>query len=271
MSQLFPLPNVTWPRETPAIHPTPGVMSADKWEARIAVEAPRMPWDVFRREVFAWDQGQHVAVIGPTGQGKTTLMMHLIPMQSYVVVFATKPRDSTMDALISHGYTRMDRWEAIPADRAPRRVLWPSARELGSEATQRKVFVTAMEKIYREMGWTVVIDEGSYLTNTLKMQSEIVTFLQQGRSLGISLVFATQRPAYVPLDIYDQSTHLFLYRDNDERNLARLSGVSWRSASLIRHVVANLEQYQVLYINTRSGQMARTRVPAPIMRREETS
>lgn len=234
------------------------------WQARVAREAPRLPWDVFIRDRFSWKQGEHVAVIGPTGQGKTTMLMHLLPIQPYVVVFATKPHDATMDRLISTGYLRLDSWETISPLRAPRRVLWPSAANLDSDETQRIVFKDALDRIYRERGWCVVIDEGWIMINALGLKKEIKTYLMQGRSLSISLVFATQRPVDVPLEVYDQSTHLFFLRDNDERNLSRLSGISWRSSDMIRGLVANLEQYQALYINTRTGEMCRTRVPGPV-------
>lgn len=236
----------------------------EAWQARLAQEAPRIPWDVFTNRNFIWKQGEHVGIIGPTGQGKTTLLMHLLPIQPYVVVFATKPRDATMDRLIASGYERMERWSSISPDRVPRRVLWPDAMSINSDDIQREVFKDALTRIYRELGWCVVIDEGSVMVEDLKLGREIKTYLKQGRSLSISLVFATQRPAFVPLEVYDQSTHLFFYRDNDERNLSRIAGISWRSADLIRYIVSNLEQYQALYINTRTGQMCRTRVPSAL-------
>lgn len=252
--------------------PMTRVASVQSWDARLSVEAPRIPWDVFIRDVFDWKQGEHVGLIGPTGQGKTTLLTNILPLQPFVVVFATKPHDETMERLIaSDDYLRIDKWSSLPVSRAPRRVLWPSASDLHSEESQQKVFRDAMARIYRERGWCVVIDEGWYFTNILGMSKEIKTYLLQARSLGISLVFATQRPAAVPLEVYDQSTHLFFYRDNDERNLQRLSGISWRSADLIRHIVSNLDQFQTLYINTRTGEMCRTRAPKPTIVREEDS
>jgi hypothetical protein len=93
------------------------------------------------------------------------------------------------------------------------------------------------------------------------MDGWIEEYLSQARSLRVSLLMATQRPAWIPVMVYDQSSHLMFWRDNDETNLRRISGISYRSADLIRGIVSNLEPYQVLYINTRTGRMCRTRCP----------
>lgn len=224
--------------------------------------APRVPWDRFVT-MMDWQQGEHVGLIGPTGQGKTNLLMHLLPVRTYVAVFATKPRDISMDRLIADGYLKMDKWATIPPERAPRRVIWPSATSIDSEDTQKDVFTDAYAAIYREGGWTIVIDEGWYIAQVLKLSKKMQTVWTQGRSLGISQVVATQRPRWVPLEMFDQSTHLFFWRDNDDENLRRISGMGAAPSSVIRTLVSNLERFQVLYVNTRTGNMLRTRAPAP--------
>lgn len=234
----------------------------DMQMAKLSTEAPRVPWDKFISEHFRWEQGEHVALIGPTGQGKTTLLTNLLPLHPYVVVFATKPRDESMSRLIRHDkYYPVKEWQRLDPKQYPRRVLWPDAGQLNSVNVQAEVFHDAFARIYREGGWTVAIDELWYIDNVLKLEMDVKLYLLQARALGISLLAATQRPAWVPLEIYDQSTHLFFWRDNDETNLRRLSGISFRSADLIRFVVSELEKFQVLYINTRTGQMFRTRAP----------
>ena len=257
----FALPRTSYGRETARVLDVHGMQNDAARLARMSTDAPRVPWDKFLRERFAWRSGEHVGLIGPTGQGKTTLELNLLPLHPYVVVFATKPRDATMDALVHGGYLRMEQWRSLDAQQFPRRVLWPDASSLDSEDTQKRVFHDAFARIYREGSWTVALDETWVIINTLGLSSDVRTYLLQARSLGISLLCATQRPAFVPLEIYDQSTHLFFWRDNDETNLRRLSGISWRSAELIRDIVSNLERFQVLYINTRTGEMCRTRCP----------
>lgn len=241
---------------------TSSMMRHPAWlDARLSAEAPRIPWDVFLSHHLKWKQGEHFALIGPTGQGKTTMLMNLLPLHQYVVAFATKPRDETMEALVQSGYLRMERWQSLDPRQYPRRVLWPPAQSLNSAARQRVVFQDAMARIYLEGGWTVAVDETWFVANNLRMGGELKTYLLQARSLGISLLCASQRPAFIPLEIYDQSTHLMFWRDNDERNLSRISGISWRSAEFIRLVVSGLDRHQVLYVNTRTGDMLRTRCP----------
>jgi energy-coupling factor transporter ATP-binding protein EcfA2 len=233
--------------------------------SRLVLEAPRIPWPVFLHNILHWRAGEHFALIGPTGQGKTTMLLNLLPMHPYNVVFATKPRDETMDGLISTGYVKLDRWRSLDPEHYPRRVLWPDASTLDSVPRQKEVFHDAFQRIYREGGWTVALDETWYLANVLKLGADIKLYLLQARSLGISLVAASQRPAMIPVEIYDMSTHLMFWRDNDETNLKRLSGISWRSANLIRSIIANLDEHQVLYVNTRTGRMLRTRCPALVL------
>lgn len=229
--------------------------------ARISKDAPRVPWDRFLTDILRWESGEHFGLIGPTGSGKTTMLLNLLPLHPFVTVFATKPRDATMTALIAQGYVKLDRWRSLDPDVYPRRVLWPDASSLNSEAVQAEVFRDAFARIYREGYWTVALDETWYLDNVLHLEREIRLYLLQARSLDISLLAAMQRPAFVPRELYTSCTHLMFYRVNDETDLRSLSGIGWRSADLIREVVANLEAHQVLYINTRTGFMCRTRCP----------
>lgn len=260
---LPPLPRVNWRQST---------RDDSSFRAWLANEAPRKPWDKFVRDDFQPVPGEHVAIIGPTGQGKTVLMNNILPMFPFTVVFSTKPVDRSMDELINEaGYTRLSKWEPLNPIDHPRRVIWPDASGMDSVDTQKKVFKEAFDRAFRQsgrpahnpVGWAIACDEVWYMTNMLNLQMEVKLILLQGRSAGISFLGATQRPAWVPVELYDQSTHLFFFRDNDERNLSRISEINARDKRMIKAAVMDLEPFQVLYINTRTGKMARTRAPIP--------
>jgi len=188
--------------------------------------------------------------------------MALLPLHHYVAVLATKPRDATMNALIRQGYEKYDRWPVMADPKQfPKRVIWPDATRVDSDAEQKRVFEDAMARIYRIGDWTVAIDELWWFTNKLDMGEIIKTYYLQARSMGISLIAGTQRPAWVPREMYTSCTHLFFWRTNDETDLRSLQGIGFKSATIIREVVVNLDRFEALYINTRSGQMARVKVP----------
>lgn len=233
--------------------------------------APVVDWDFFLTYVFDWRQDQHVGLIGPNGSGKSTLIYAILPLRQYTTFFATKPKDATLEQYAAKGgFTVLDQWPPIKgrifkrpytATEMPKRLLWPDASRIGSVARQQEVFQNAFEDIYHQGGWCTVWDEFWMMTTILKLEDQARIFLQQARSNDIAFVMGAQRPSRIPVEVYDQSTHLFFWRDNDELNLKRIGGIGWLASGPIRAFVANLERHQVLYINTRDGVMYRTRAP----------
>ena len=234
--------------------------------------APELAWDDFNTYALDWRQDQHLAAVGPTGQGKSTTIHGLVDAhRSYVAYLATKPRDATLEAYIAKGgYERVKDWpprrgwpkKPVPAEQMPRRLVWPDATSLDAEQEQRRVFKSALADIYQAGGWCTVWDDFWYLSVLLGLEKDAKKFLYNARSNDIPFVLGAQRPAGNRLvEIFDQADHILFFRDNDEANLRRIGGVGWLSSDLIRGHVANLEQYQFLYCNTRSGHMYRSRAP----------
>lgn len=220
----------------------------------------KVSWSEFLKE-FDWRQGEHVSLIGPTGCGKTTLALAILPRRTYTVAFGSKPKDDTLPELIKRGWRKLEKWTPRPYER--RIVLWPKFDKPEQVANQRRVFQKAFEEIFTAGNWCVYVDEARYFNDVLKLSAYLRLYWYQGRSLGISLVTTTQRPAYMPLEMYDAATHLFLWRETDRVNLTRLGGIAASPAGGIDHkviaqTVASLPLHECLYVNTRSGQTLRT-------------
>lgn len=222
------------------------------------VPSPRVSWDEFVANHFDWRQGQHVTAVGPTGSGKTTLGLHLLQYRNYTVVFSCKPRDTTMNRLLRAGWEKQTRFIPQIANHI---VLWPPVDGFAAASKQKVVFRDAMERVLVEGGWCIDLDETAYIADFLGLEKELKMLMQIGRSNDISIINKTQRPAFVPLVIYDQADHLFLWRDNDEVNLKRIGGLGGLDQRSIRHEVASLPKHEFLYVNTRTGEKVRSIAP----------
>jgi hypothetical protein len=205
-----------------------------------------------------------MSLIGPTGSGKTTLARQLLDRRDYVAALATKPADRTMDGLIRRErYRRIRSWDERPpiVGKGQKLVLWPRFRRPEDMVNQQYQLDHALREMFVAGGWCVFADELFYLCKTLRLTSLLETYWTQGRSLGLSLVGGTQRPAHVPLFAYDQATHLFFWRDNDETNLRRVGGLGGMSAKVVRSAVMGLPKHKALYVNTRDGELLVTQSP----------
>lgn len=213
-----------------------------------------IPWEVARAEMD-WRQGEHVTIIGPTGQGKTTLALDLMSQRGYPVIIATKPRDKTMAKMRRQGWHVIRQWPPTKH----RTILWPKLVVPSDKYRQGEVIAEALESIFRAGGYAVLIDELSYVLDELKCRDEITQIWQQGRALDISLVTCILRPSHIPLLAYDQATHVIMFRDNDERNLKRMGGLGhWSRDEIIENVSA-LNRHEFLVLNTRTGRMMRSK------------
>jgi hypothetical protein len=228
-----------------------------------SAEVERLAWDEFLPSM-RWRQGEHVSLIGPTGAGKTTLALQVLPKRKFVVVLGTKPKDPTLSQLRRQGYEVMRSWpEHVSVDVTPKIILWPTFKKAGDARKQAQTIGRSLQEIFAQGGWTVYADELRYIAKTLRLSPLLELIWQQGRSLGISLVGGTQRPAHVPLMLYDQATHLFFWRDNDDANLKRIGGIGHLDSQLVRETVADLPLHETLYINTRTGRLVQTKVELP--------
>lgn len=216
------------------------------------VEVLRWP-DLMAR--FRWEQGEHITLVGPTGQGKTTLVKSLLPRRRFVAVVATKKSDDSLDKLrreANGGYKQIERWPPTARD-GERILFWPKVASYRDRPRQAAEVRYMLETIYETGGWTVVLDECRYVAKTLGCEDVLEMLWLQGRSEGVSIVSATQRPRHIPLEAFSQATHLFLWRNRDTYDLDRLGGLGTHNTRTVRDIIAGLPPYHVLYVNTRAS------------------
>lgn len=133
---------------------------------------PVLQWDELKRTFYnEWKQGEHVAIVGPTGVGKTTLISEIVPRRTYVVVFVTKVHDPTLRKPFKD-FQRIEQWP--PRIDQNRLLLWPKPGKTIREtiAKQHATFKKALDSIFQERNWCVVFDEQHYLCKTLGLEPE---------------------------------------------------------------------------------------------------
>jgi hypothetical protein len=209
-----------------------------------------------------WGQGEHVTLIGHTGSGKTELSVKLLEQRRYVVFLGTKSQDSTQTALKGMGYRVVNDSTGIEVDVAPHIIVRPdfnkklSAKEV--KVDHQELFRETIMRVYRQGGWTLDIDETRYITEFLGLRDECMLCWLQGRSKDISVLAATQRPRFVPLEAYDSASHLFFWRSTDLENVKRVGELAGINREVVTRIVARLPKHDVLYVDTRTGRMAIT-------------
>jgi hypothetical protein len=211
----------------------------------------RIPWEQFKQQ-FRWKQGEHVAAIAPTGAGKTTLMSELMQYRKYNIMFGTKPADKLYDEILKKGFRRIESIHDVkPWDEKV--LLWPHQRETIKQTTlaQRESFMDALNIIVKQRSWTVWMDEVKYIAQFLGLAGEVTYCLEQLRSIDATIICGAQRPAWLPLSVLSNSSHVFIWKttfNDDAKRLADIGGVDSKEVAAL---AKTLDTHEFLYIHTR--------------------
>ena len=191
-------------------------------------------------------QGEHVAIVGPTGSGKTLLGLELCKVigarratdgrPSRVTVLQYKPRDDTLRQILPEKeWPIIDHWP--PNYGQEHVIVWPRGFK-PSEASrrQRAVFLPLLDTIYQEGGQTVYIPEAAHFERPLPapgksggglgMGGTMEEFWSGARSLKISVISDTQRPRQVTRLMWSEPAWVMIFEPDDDDDLRRVAEMS---------------------------------------------
>lgn len=229
-----------------------------------------VPWDALRTDFLEkFEPGQHLAVIGPTGSGKTTFAVNILEaffdLGASEVMLANKGRDPLLRHLESGGWARISAWPPNFEERQKRKILlWPPYGRASQAKANAHIFVNALDYILMEGGWVVYIDEVRYFIEQLGMRSLVDEYWNGARSADITVVAGSQGTTWINKTMIRQESWLILFkpRSIDESK-------EYADAAGDRDVAADLDAlgpHEFLMIHTPDGRRYRSSLSVPSSR-----
>ena len=222
----------------------------------------------------AWQPGEHMAVIAPTGAGKTTLVGGLLDLRRYVLALDPKGGDSTLTGL---GYPRLSTWpgerqlERLVAknneDNLPSRfVVGPKVSRHEDHAKLRTVTKEALDGAFGMGGWTVYCDELQIATDPrmMNLRKEADRMLIAARDKGLSFVSSYQAPSWVTPHAGKMATWVAVSRTRDTDVVNRLAEILGRPKAEIRGAISGLERFSWMIVGRDPNEQIRVTIPDEI-------
>lgn len=171
------------------------------------------PFPELRDKPVQWQPGEHIAVIGRTGTGKTYMMARLVEWRKYVAIFRTKSDDIKFP-----GFVTIKDAKGLNDVKSKRLLIDPEYRH------QASIGADVFETVWRRGGWSIFLDELFYI-HRLGLGSYVDMLLTQGRSKRISVVTGMQRPVNVTRFALSEVTHIFAFgvEGRDQKTIAELA------------------------------------------------
>jgi hypothetical protein len=234
----------------------PMVVCVLRSPAAEGAEVVGMSWDDFLTHWrAAWKPGAHVALIGPTGAGKSTFAVGAMAHRRYILALDPKGGDST---LATTGFERLLQWpppqrvyDAIAEGKPARFIVGARTRTLADRALLEDLLRRVLDGVFESRGWTLYCDEFQLLADRKMMGlgPQVETLLIAARDKGISVVTSYQAPAWVPTAASRQATWVVIWPTRDVnvvKALAEIIGRDWR---MLLEAIRALPQHHVMIAN----------------------
>jgi len=212
-----------------------------------------VPWDLFT-EWFSevWEPGQHMALCGRTGEGKTTFAVGILKPRKYVLALDAKGGDSTLEA---SGYRRIDRLplprevrKDIAEGRPARLIIGGKCRTVAEFDALAGFIGQVLDSAFSEGGWTVYADEFQLMSDRrmMRLGPKVERLLVAARDRGASVLTAFQAPSWVPKASTRQATWAALWRTRDQDVIKAFGGILGRPWQDIAEIMEHMPAHHVI-------------------------
>ncbi len=226
---------------------------------------PEVAWEEFLPRFHqVWrdgEEGQHLSAIGATRSGKTTTLVQIMDGRRFVVVLLTKPRDPLFAKLKTRGYKTVKSVDEWPErDWHPKIIVHLPTEGLSRAqgAQQAAKIRRVLHRVWEQGDIDFYVDE---LSDLLGLDTELRTLWKEAGSSNVSMIAGTQRPSRVPLEMYSQARFMFFWRSQNRDLMKKLADMNAGDPELVRQVVAQLDRFELLVVDTWEGELVRTRPP----------
>lgn len=214
-----------------------------------------------------WKPGQHWALIGPTGEGKSTFAVGLLAGRKWVLSLDPKGEDETLESSGYERVTSMPPPKGHPVGRpkpGTERWIWervdqglPVGLIAGFEALTdeedaalHQLMRDAVVWCRRTRGWTLYVDEFELLSSQrmFRLGPDIERMLITARRAGTSVVTSFQAAAWVSKHATRQASFVSLWPTRERQMIKTVSESMGRDWRTVAAAVDELPPFHVLVI-----------------------
>ena len=220
------------------------------------VEAMQFP-DFMKFMKEWWQPGMHGAVVGPTGEGKTTLMKPILTHRKYVMALDAKGEDETLE---KYGYQRIT---DLPNGKLPKKIVKdiqdgkPARLIIGgpadsdeADASLARLMKQALNMARQQGGWTLYADELQVLGDRgmMNLGKSIERMLVTYRAKKGTVITSFQAPSWVPQAAMRQISWATIMPTRDEDMIEKLARSFGRNRKELVAMVHELPPFHDLVV-----------------------
>lgn len=237
------------------------------------LEVKAFKWEDFLEWFkIKWELGQHIALVGPTGAGKTIYVVNILPLRKYVIAVDAKGGDESLEQLTRKGFIYSEwplssrQWRDIEEGKPCRIIVGAGIQSLEDLPLLKQEIATVLRDAYNQKRWTVYIDELQLVADRrlMNLSARVEVNLIAARNRGVSIVSSFQRPANVPRSASEMSTWFIVFYTRDRDTVDRLAEMAGRPTPEIRGMIKGLPDYCTLIFSRNPREpVIVTRAPDP--------